>query len=136
MTKSFLAWGIKTLFFIFFSTVLLSISCRLEAVYLTVIFGLLFGWLSVQNTYMSVNKRMTILADILYFLSIGIIIYLSVQAIPYWCSIFPEVRSCGERLQGGCAILFSLPMGITSFSLWLWLRIRHSHFLEWGGIVN
>lgn len=114
--------------FFLLSSVVLGVTCRFpQLARLTIVFGLLLGWILVTHGYIGIDGKMTVRGDLLLLGMAFLVIWIAVSAFTITCDIFPDVASCaGEQgsLRAACIFGVSFPLGISSFSLWLWFRIR------------
>lgn len=113
----------KILLFITLSTLFLSLTCWLPYPQIGIVVGLFVGWLAIFNIYVFTNSIMTITSDVVYAIFICMIIYLSVILSGFWCDIFLKSLECKSTLQSACAFGIGFPVFISTFSLWLWLRL-------------
>lgn len=104
-----------------------ALACRFDLYPITFFVGFLFGWSLVTHAYPEKQGRMTVQGDaILATMVIGVIIVSSLSA-GQLCRLLPQVASCIEQvseIRTICAFEFAMSIGISSFTLWLWFRIR------------
>lgn len=113
-------------FFVLYS-IFMGLTCRFELGQLTIILAIPLGWLLVTHGYVAFEGRMTVYGDLLLLATALLLIGLIVVVFSATCNLLPDVASCigrADRLRSACIFTVSFPLGISSFSLWLWFRIR------------
>ena len=130
--KMWIKSALKFLAYLTLSSVLLALTCRFQLLApITVLLGLFLGWTLVTHGYIEIDGRMTVYGDLLLLGEGILVIALAAGLVPFMCDLLPQVDTCAgktDRLTTACTFGVSFSVGISSFSLWLWFRIRQARF--------
>lgn len=120
----------RTLRFSFASVLFIVFSCRIQIAPIATIIGLAIGWRSIEQIYILRKGKMNLLSDLQYFLTLVALMVFAFQIVPFTCNIMNTFQACSQQAKTVCAFLFSFSIGIASFSLWLWYRLKGNIILS------
>lgn len=107
--------------------VLEAMTCRLSLYPITFFLGFFFGWTLVTHAYPEERGRMTVRGDLFLAVTVVVVILGATLSAGLMCRIAPQVASCVDDIgKAGmiCAFAFAMSIGLSSFTLWLWFRLR------------
>jgi uncharacterized Tic20 family protein len=102
-------------------------TCRFSLYPITMFLGFFFGWTLVTNMYPAVDGKMTLRGDFVLAATVIGVILVTTFSAELLCRIPAGTVSCTaniSEIRVICTFAFAMSVGISSFTLWLWFRIR------------
>ena len=110
--------------FIVVVTALILFGCMSGIDELTIVVSMLAGWVAVIHTYIEFEGRMTWRGDLIFFLTLSVLVLLPMLVTTQACMHWPNLGDCRRHVASACLFAIVFPMGLSSITLWGWFRWR------------
>ena len=126
----FIGWLRFLVGFVLVFTALAAYGCVSGFAELTIVVSLLAGWPAVTHTYIEFDERMTWRGDLIFFLTLSVLVILPMLVTTQACMHWPNLGDCRRHVAGACLFGIVFPMGLSSLTLWGWCRVRHGRVIR------